>query len=286
MHAQEISAVVLGRTGLTVSRLAIGALDALDAPTFKRAVELGINFFITYPDYEREQQAIRGAVRGSRRNDVVLAGGSAGASAAAVRRDLRRSLGNLKTDYLDIFYLYHVTCDTWPAICAAGGAFEALDRARRDGTVRFTGVTVHNRHLALTIIRSGLVDVANLRYSLAHTGHERRVLPAAVRQNCGVVAYSALKQGLLIRRPDGWSARRRVPTAEECYRFVLGHPAVHAVWVGARDIEQIETAARVIRPFVPLPSATERALRQFGRFLHDARPGIAQPSLDIHRGET
>lgn len=269
MSTPQTSVVTLGRTGLATSRIAFGALDALNQAAFERAVELGINFFISFPGYEREQRAIGRAVRHVSRDSVVLAGGSAGTSATAVRRDIKRSLANLRTDCLDIFYLFHVTCESWTALRKPGGAMEQLAKARRAGVVRFTGATVHNRGLALRIIRSGLVDVLNLRYSLAHPGHEAKVFPAAMKHGCGVVAYSALKYGMLLRRPEGWPARRRVPTAEECYRFVLGHAAVHVAWVGARNLEEVEAAADVMRSFKPLPLSTERAFRRFGHVVHD-----------------
>ncbi len=250
--------------------MALGGFDALDQAGFERAIELGINFLISFGGYESEQRAIGRAVRQVSREATVLATGTAGRSPSSVRRDLKRSLAALGTDVVDVFYLYHVTCDAWPRICGAGGALEQLSRARRAGRVRFIGVTVHNRDLARRIIASGEIDVVNLRYSLAHPGHETRVLPAAADHDCGVVAYSALKYGALITRPEGWPARRRVPTPSECYRFVLSHPAVHVAWVGARNVEQVEANVEVIRPFVALPSATERRLRRFGAYVHDA----------------
>lgn len=274
---------VLGRTGLTVSRMALGGYDALGRRGFERAVELGINFFISFPGYEREQRAIGKAVRGMPRDKLVLAAGAAGRSASSVRRDLTRSLTALRTDYVDVFYLYHVTCDAWPKILARGGAMEELDRARRSGRVRHVGVTVHNRDLAVRIIEDGRVDVMNLRYSLAHPGHEEKVFPAARARDCGVVAYSALKYGLLIRDHDGLPARTRIPTPAECYRFLLSHPAVHVAWVGARTIEEVEQNLRVVRPFRRLPRPMERRLRSFGAFVHDALPAQPKRSRRSHR---
>lgn len=275
--AKPVATTILGRTGLTVSRLALGGYDALNQAGFERAIELGVNFLISFVGYEREQRAIGQAASHVDRGSMVLAAGTASRSPTSIRRHLKQSLATLGTDYADVFYLYHVTCDAWPKICAPGGALEQLRRARRAGRVRAVGVTVHNRDLARRIIASGKIDVINLRYSLAHPGHESRVLPAAMRQDCGVVAYSALKYGRLIRRPDGWPAHRRVPTPAECYRFALGHPGVHVAWAGARTIEQVEAGVRVIRPFKPLPAATERALRRFGKHVHDVCGG-AKPS--------
>ncbi len=279
----DVDAVVLGRTGLTVSRMALGGYDALDQAGFERAVALGVNFLISFPGYPREQRAIGAAARHVQREAMVLATGAAGRSASSVRRDLKRSLDSLGTGHVDVFYLYHVTCDDWPRICARGGALEQLSRARRAGEVRFVGATVHNRNLARRIIASGHVDVVNLRYSLAHPGHETRVFPEALKRGCGVVAYSALKYGLLTRRPEGWAARRRVATPAECYRFVLSHPAVHVAWVGARTVEQVEANVQIVRPFVPLPRPVERRLRQFGHYVHDATPGRGDHVRRRHR---
>jgi predicted aldo/keto reductase-like oxidoreductase len=268
----SVATTVLGRTNLTVSRMALGGYDALDQAGFERAIELGINYLISFPGYEGEQRAIGQAARHVDRGRMVLATGAAGRSASTVRRALKRSLASLRTNYVDIFYLYHVTCDAWPRICAPGGALQQLSRARRAGLVHFVGATVHNRDLACRIITSDLIDVVNLRYSPAHPGHEARVLPAAIRCNCGVVAYSALKYGLLVNRPANWPPRRRIPTPRDCYRFVLSHPAVHVAWMGARSVQQVEANVDVIRPLVPLSSSTRKRLLRFGRHVHDAFP--------------
>ncbi len=268
----HLATAVLGRTDLRVSRVALGGYDALDQQAFERAVDLGINFLISFPGYQREQQAIGAAARRVDRSSMVLATGADGRSASSVRRDLKRSLATLGTDYVDVFYLYHVTCEAWPRILASDGAMEQLRRNRDSGRVRFTGVTVHNRDLAARIIESGEIDVVNLRYSLAHPGHEATVLPLARQHDCGVVAYSALNYARLLRRPDGWGEPRPVATADECYRFVLGHPAVHVAWVGAKTMEHVEAATAMIRPFERLPAPSEASLREFGAFVHDHAP--------------
>jgi len=281
---------ILGRTGLKVSRVALGALDRLDQPAFERAAELGINFFISYSGYPREQVDIGRAIHYAPRQRMVLAAGSAAESPRlSLRGDIGQSLSNLATDYLDIYYLFHVTCDTWPVICGAGGAMSELEDARRAGRVRFIGVTVHNRSLAEQIIHSGRVDVVNLRYSIVHPGHEERVFPAAVENACGVVAYSALRHGTVLTRRDEITGQCKMHGARECYRFVLGHPAVHSVWVGARRMEEVESAADVIRPFVRLHPASQRSLRLFGRRLHaliEKDPGTAPPGQPLGKPGT
>jgi aryl-alcohol dehydrogenase-like predicted oxidoreductase len=79
-----------------------------------------------------------------------------------------------------------------------------------------------------------------------HAGAERDVFPHLPQEKPpGIVAFTATswKQLLDPRRvPDG----ERVPTAADCYRFVLSNPAVHVCMTGPAKSEHVDQAIRAL----------------------------------------
>ena len=67
-----------------------------------------------------------------------------GRDAKVAMRQLEESLRRLQTDYLDLWQVHECVYYNDPdRHFARGGVIEALDRAKRDGKVRFVGFTGH-----------------------------------------------------------------------------------------------------------------------------------------------
>src|SRR5262245_24829878 len=128
----------LGRTGLKVSRLALGTMnfaelteEAASFSIMDEALDAGINFFDTAdvyggpqsPDMEKgfgtsEEISGRWLTQGGRRDRIVLATKvyqpmGAGPndrrlSAYHIRRACEASLGRLKTDHIDLYQMHHI----------------------------------------------------------------------------------------------------------------------------------------------------------------------------------
>jgi aryl-alcohol dehydrogenase-like predicted oxidoreductase len=91
------------------------------------------------------------------------------------------------------------------------------------------GLTSHQRDLAANIASSGNIDLLMIRYNAAHRGAERQIFPVTMPRALPVVAYTALRwQALLGSTPDD-PPGFQLPTAAECYQFVLAHPGVNVV---------------------------------------------------------
>jgi len=89
------------------------------------------------------------------------------------------------------------------------------------------------------LTRTPGIDIVHVRYNAAHPGAEREIFPALEKGpgRAGLVSFTATSWGQLIsgkKTPKG----ERTPTAEDCYRFVLTHPAVDVCMAGpANDYE-------------------------------------------------
>lgn len=233
----------LGRTGATVSRLALGTMNFgwhTDEDTSKGimndALDAGVNFFDTADVYAGgESERILGrwfAEDGVRRDKVVLATklyiptsewpNSGGLNALHIRRSVEQSLQRLQTDHIDLLQFHHPDRsapweETW----------EATERLVRDGKVVYVGSSNFagwNIAQAQEAARArhflGLVSEQSL-YNLMERTIELEVLPAARHYGLAVLPWSPLAGGLLagVLGKEAAAGRRSDDSA------LLGHDA-------------------------------------------------------------
>ncbi|MDN8612145.1 aldo/keto reductase [Variovorax ginsengisoli] len=217
----------LGRTGLTVSRLALGTMtfglqtdEAVSHQILDRAAEGGINFLDTadvYPlggtvDTAGRTEEIIGrwlrAKGASRRHDFIIATKAAnkvgphswdqGNSRKHLLDAIDASLKRLQTDHVDLYQLHHDDRET-----PLDESLEALDTIVRSGRARYIGVSNFLAYrLARAIGRAELRRLTQLvcvqpRYSLLFREIERELLPLAGEEGLGVIPYNPLAGGLL-----------------------------------------------------------------------------------------
>ncbi len=253
----------LGRTGLQVSPLGLSGAYGLAVPSFDHAFEMGANLFFWEPHYH----TLTGFVRGQRRAraSMVLVAGTFHASREAIRADVETALRRLRTDHLDVFLAFWARSPER----LDGEVAETLEELKREGLVRATGFSTHHRELACQALRSsGPWDVLMLRHSAAHPGLEREVLPLARERGVGVLTFSALCYGRLLRRTPGEPADQVLPTAADCYRYSLMQPGVCATWSAPRwHWELQENLQALVQP--TLGEDALRALRAHGAGVHE-----------------
>lgn len=236
----------LGRTGLTVSRLALGTMTfglQTDEPTshriLDRAAEGGINFLDTADVYPlggtvettgRTEEIIGNWLRskgGNRRSEFILATKAAnkvgpnpwdqGNSRKHLLDAIDASLKRLQTDHVDLYQLHHDDPKT-----PLDESLEALDVIVRSGRARYIGVSNFLAYrLARAIGRAAVNRLTQFvsvqpRYSLLFREIERELLPLADEEGLGVIPYNPLAGGLL----TGKYAPGAKP--EDNTRFTLG----------------------------------------------------------------
>lgn len=192
--------VRLGRTGLLVSKVAFGALP-IQRVSFADAEKLlhaalagGINFYDTARMYTDSEEKL-GRAFSHRRQDVILAGKSMGATKQEVLRDLETSLKNLKTDYLDVFQLHNPT--TQPDLEEENGKFQGLLEAKKKGMCRFIGITAHSNAIAKKAIQQGVYDTLQYPFCCLASQEDEEVVAACRERNMGFIAMKALGGGMI-----------------------------------------------------------------------------------------
>jgi len=209
----------LGRTGVSVSQLCLGAMmfgafgnpDHDDAVTIiHRALDAGINFIDTADGYSagESEQILGKALAGGRRESVVLAvkfgppfdadPNHRGASRRWITEGVEGSLRRLRTDWID---LYQVGVpDPRTDIDETLGALSDLVRAgkiRNFGASKVPASAIVEAQWAADRRGHGRFRTEQPPYSMLTRAIEYDVLPACLRHGLGVMAYSPLAAGWL-----------------------------------------------------------------------------------------
>jgi aryl-alcohol dehydrogenase-like predicted oxidoreductase len=228
----------LGRTGISVSELCLGAMmfGAAGNPDhdasiqiIHQALDAGINFIDTADVYSRgESEEIVGkALTGRRRDNVVLATkvglpfdedpNHRGASRRWIIESIDSSLRRLGTDWIDLYQIHRLD----PTV-DVDETLGALSDLVAQGKIRAFG--------ASTVPASEIVEAqwtAERRgrerfrteqppYSLLARQIESDVLPTCLRYGMGVLTYSPLAMGWLSGR---YRTGQDAPTSSRAQRF-------------------------------------------------------------------
>jgi len=237
-----------GRTGLTVSRLALGTMtfglqteESVARAILDKATDAGINFLDTADVYPlggdtgtagRTEEIIGRWLKASpgRRANNILAtkavgvmGPSAwdqGASRKHLLDAIDASLKRLDTDHVDLYQLHSDDNKT-----PLDETLEALDVIVRSGRARYVGVSNFLAYrLARALGRSEVLNTVKFvsvqpRYSLLFREIERELLPLCAEEGLAVIPYNPLAGGLL----TGKYAKGSAPASGT--RFTLGTAA-------------------------------------------------------------
>lgn len=241
----------LGKTGLKVSRICLGTLafgsskwrpwilDEEDSrPFFKRALELGINFFDTADMYSlgvSEEVTGRALRDFAHRDEIVLATkvntpmgpgpNQKGLSRKHIMAAIDDSLRRLETDYIDLYQIHRWDYDT-----PIEETLEALNDLVRSGKVRYIGASSmwawqFSQALYLADLHgwSRFVSMQN-HYNLIYREEEREMNPLCLDQGVGLIPWSPLARGLLAgnRNPKDGALTHRAETddiATSLYRY-------------------------------------------------------------------
>lgn len=238
--------VRLGKTGLKVSRLALGCMsygvpergnhlwtlnEEQSRPLFRQALEAGITFLDTanaYSDGTSEEIIGKLLKEFAKRDEVVLAtkvygrmNGSAngvGLSRKAILSEVDNSLRRLGTDYIDLYQTHFWDNDT-----SIEETLEALNDVVRAGKVRYIGASnAYAWQFAKAIQiskRNGWAAFSSMQahLNLIYREEEREMLPLCRSEGIGVMTFSPLARGMLTK--DAGLQSKRSETDNVTGRF-------------------------------------------------------------------
>lgn len=315
----------LGRSGVLVSAVSLGGWsyggprtvggkpvgwsggdDRQARDALVRAYEVGINHWDTADVYgDGHSEAVIGAVWDRVPREAIFLATKVGWEPGSyagyyhpdlIRRQLERSLANLRSEWIDLYYLHH--CDFGPGDERLDGAVELLRRFRAEGKIRFIGLSDWDASKIARLADRVEPDVVQPYRNLLDDEYTASGLKAWIEaHDAGVAFFSPLKHGLLLGKyarpvsfPEGdW--RRNIADfgnqalldhlrrcREEVGRRFAAHPqpALHALvgallsdaptgcaLLGLRNPDQVDAAAAAGEPLAAADAAWVRALYRY-----------------------
>jgi aryl-alcohol dehydrogenase-like predicted oxidoreductase len=239
----------------------MAASYGIPAAAVERSFERGVNY-LYWGSFRRGPfgQALRNLK--ARRERMVLVLQSYSRMAALMAPSVEMALRRLRFDYADVLLL-----GLWGAKPPAR-ILEASRRLKERGLIRHIAISTHHRPLVSELAADPTFGIVHLRYNAVHKGAEREVFPllAGNGTNPGLVAFTATSWRQLLdakRMPPG----ERVPSAADCYRFVLSNAAVDVCMTGPSNEAQADEALRAIE-LGPMNEEELAWMRRVGDFIH------------------
>jgi aryl-alcohol dehydrogenase-like predicted oxidoreductase len=282
----------LGNTGLSVSQVGLGtwplagnnglagygaADEAQAEAAIHEALAAGITLFDTADVYGAgfAEELLGQILRNNDRVIVVTKGGMEPSSgqfdpdADKLARRAEASLKRLRREVLDIYLLHNPP----PHLLALSSTYRAIEKLRKNGLVRWLGVSVARAENAWLVLDRPEVDIIQLPFSLINVTADLGLLTEAAIRGKAVLVREALANGLLsdkslaggIFASDdfrasmpaeiieqvrsvalGWEPFRKSNESwvDFSLRFVLDRPEVSTVLVGARRPEHFPALKR------------------------------------------
>jgi 1-deoxyxylulose-5-phosphate synthase len=234
--------VVLGRTGIRTSRLAMGTgtiggggasnQTRLGTSPFVTMMldgyhENGLRFFDTADSYGSHPY-VAAAIKQLPRDKVTVLTKTDHRDPKEVRDDLDRFRRELGTDYIDILLIHCTTEGDWTT--RYRGVMDVLSEAKQKGIIRAHGVSCHSiEALRAAAAASDWVDIDLVRLNPvgAHMDADADTVIGVVKQmrkaGTGIVGMKILGQGAMRDRPS------------EAVRFALGSGVLDAFTIGAES---------------------------------------------------
>jgi predicted aldo/keto reductase-like oxidoreductase len=237
----------LGKTGIEMSDISFGGGGIGSPDVVARAVERGVNYFDTSPDYSRtgSEQVIGQALK-PHRQKVFIASKFCSADGhlpkdtpvAQIITSVESSLRRLQTDYLDVCIIHE--CNDLGRLMAPT-FHEAFDRLKEQGKVRFLGVSSHTPNLEQVMrhaVDSGRFQMLLVAYNFKNWPDLTNIFRDARARGVGVVAMKTLK-GARATVLENFVAGKQA-FSQAAFKWVLSNPHVSGLVVSINDFHQID----------------------------------------------
>ncbi len=230
--------VILGKTGIVAQKNGFGALpiqrisDKDAVYLLRKAKDSGINFFDTARFYTDSEHKIGLAFKKDR-EDIVIASKTMATDAKGFWKDLKTSLKELKTDYIDLYQFHN------PAFCPkpddGSGLYEAMLEAKEQGKIRHIGITNHRLMIAKEAVESGLYETLQFPFCYLASEKDAELVSLCEKTKVGFIAMKALSGGL-------------ITNSKAAYAFLGEFPNVLPIWGVQKESELDEFISYIENP--------------------------------------
>ena len=237
---------ILGRTGLKVSRMGFGGIpiQRIDAKGTRalmlRLRDEGINYIDTARGYTVSESYLGEALEGIR-GDFILATKSMSRTKEAMSKDIDISLGNLRTDDIDLYQVHNPSVAQLEQVVAPGGALEALQEAKAAGKIGHIGLTAHSLEVFTMGLEMPWVETIMFPYNIVES------------QGIDLIAKCAEKGiGFIDMKPLAGGAIEDVTLA---LRYVCANSNVTITIPGMAELAELDQNLAAVNDTTPLTDA-------------------------------
>ncbi|MEH6681076.1 MAG: aldo/keto reductase [Sediminicola sp.] len=288
----ELRKTTLGNQGLVVPKIGLGCMgmtgfedghmygeaDRKEAiATIHRSLEMGGNFLDTADLYGplKNEQLIAEAIKGNRNNYIIATKfgweiddnnkvtWAINGKKEYVKKAVERSLKNLNTDFIDLYYMHRLDKNT-----PIEETVEAMGELVKEGKVGYLGLSEVSSETVKRAHAVHPISAVQSEYSLfERTVEERGILDTLQELGIGFVAYSPLGRGFLsgqIRSIDDLPEndfRRNIPRFQEAH-FHKNMELVNAIGAMAESKNvtpsQLALAWVISKDILPIPGTKRR----------------------------
>jgi predicted aldo/keto reductase-like oxidoreductase len=293
----EIPRRILGRTKESVTMLGVGTSANGQSSSFTdrdvadhvlAALERGVRYIDSGHAYGmgKAERGI-GMVLPPFRKDVFLTTKVRTATLPEWEESFATSLKDTKTDYVDLLYVHNLG-DRPRAIIDraldADGILTWVVKQKKLGKARFVGISGHNLpERFLPLIESGLVDVmmCPINFVLRHVyGFEDKVLPAARKQNMGIVAmkvFGGNRGGFPHVKGPAMPPQMPEEYLELAIRYALSIEGVAVANIGPQHVDHVAHNIAMVKRYRPLSDTEMADALKLGRKLAESWGTIFGP---------
>ena len=221
----------LGKTGLKISRMGFGGIpiQKIDEEGTKKLLhamaEKGINYIDSARGYTVSEQYIGYGLEGIR-DKFVLATKSMSRTKEAMAADIETSLGNFRTDYIDLYQVHNPSMEQLDQVIGEGGALEALMEAKAAGKIGHIGLTAHSTAVFERALELDWVETIMFPYNIVEQ-QGAELIHKCAEKNIGFIDMKPLAGGAI---EDGTLA----------LRYVCSNPDVTVVIPGMAEIRELD----------------------------------------------
>lgn len=238
--AVELKYRVLGKTGLKVTSVGFGCMITSDQSVVEKAADIGITYFDTARGYmQGNNERMVGAALKDKRNNVVLSSKTGAPTKQEALNHLDTSLKELGTDHLDIWYLHGKT----RAAQLSDDLLEAQQIAKKEGKIRFAGVSTHGGHAeVIPAAISNKLDVILTSYNFTMDPSMQPLLESAAKAGLGIVAMKVMAGGFRRARQGDklYDTLKREGAMLAALKWVLKNPNVNTTVPSMTDMDQLD----------------------------------------------
>ncbi len=272
-----------GKTGKKISALGLGGMrfdpenENLAVQTIHRAVELGINYIDTAPDYcqDRSESFVGTALAAlppDLQKSVFVSTKShhrADPTADAVLKRIEGQLRRLQRERIDFYQMWCLMdLDQFRLIMQPGGPYAGALKAREQGLITHLCCSVHaSGEDIAAMVREDVFEGFTLGYNILNHTYRKPGLEAAARAGLGVVTMNPLGGGMLTQDKDRLSVLRdddADSVIAAALRFNLAHAGITVVLSGMKNPGEVEANVQALdRVKRPDPAVVDRLLHRF-----------------------